>query len=222
MRVKITDGIVTAVLQELIPIGNENARPRIKMTAEYITIHNTGNPGASAKANSNYVRNQNGYKSWHFTIDDKHIIQQLPIDEHGWHAGDGANGPGNRKSIGIEVCEVPWAEEVAVKFVAELLIALEMDISKVVPHKRWSGKNCPRLILPYWQKFINDIKREMEVFALAEVKRFKNIKEMPEWMQVYVRRWVDKGYIKGNDKGELDFSEDMVRVLIISERMINR
>ena len=146
MRVKITDGIVTAVLQELIPIGNENARPRIKMTAEYITIHNTGNPGgASAKANSNYVRNQNGYKSWHFTIDDKHIIQQLPIDEHGWHAGDGANGPGNRKSIGIEVCEVPWAEEVAVKFVAELLIALEMDISKVVPHKRWSGKNCPEI-----------------------------------------------------------------------------
>ena len=62
----------------------------------------------------------------------------------------------------------------------------------------------------------------MEVFALAEVKRFKNIKEMPEWTQVYVRRWVDKGYIKGNDKGELDFSEDMVRVLIISERMINR
>lgn len=218
---KITDGIVTAILQELIPIGNENARPRIKMLAEYITIHNTGNPDASAKANSNYVRKQNGFKSWHFTVDDKNIIQQLPINETGWHAGDGATGPGNRKSIGIEICEVAGAEEKAVKFVAELLIALDMDISRVVPHKHWSGKNCPRLILPHWDVFINDIKKEMELIAVAEVKRYKNIKEMPEWMQVYVRKWVEKGYLKGNSNGELDFSEDMVRVLIISERMIN-
>lgn len=54
---------------------------------------------------------------------------------------------------------------------------------------------------------------------MAEIKRFKNINEMPEWMQVHVRKWVEKGYIKGNDKGELDFSEDMIRVLIIAERM---
>lgn len=54
---------------------------------------------------------------------------------------------------------------------------------------------------------------------MEEVKRYKNIKDMPEWMQVYVKGWVDKGYIKGNSSGELDFSDDMIRVLIISERM---
>lgn len=64
-------------------------------------------------------------------------------------------------------------------------------------------------------------KREVDTIV-AEIKRFKNIKDMPEWMQAYVRKWVDKGYIKGNDKGELDFSEDMIRVLIISERMMNK
>lgn len=61
--------------------------------------------------------------------------------------------------------------------------------------------------------------REEGIKIMAEIKRYKNINEMPEWMQVYVKRWVEKGYIKGNDKGELDFSEDMIRVLIISERM---
>ena len=94
---KASNGKVDVAIQELIPATSKNARPGIKMVAEYITIHNTGNPGASAKANSNYVRKQNGFKSWHFTIDDKYIIQQLPINEIGWHAGDGAAGPGNKK-----------------------------------------------------------------------------------------------------------------------------
>lgn len=219
---KVSNGIVDVAIQELIPATSKNARSGIKMAAEYITIHNTGNPGASAKANSNYVRKQNGFKSWHFTVDDKNIIQQLPINETGWHAGDGASGPGNRKSIGIEICEVAGAEENAIKFVAELLIALKIDISKVVPHRHWSGKNCPRLILPHWDKFVDDIKKEMELIALAEVKRYKNIKEMPEWMQIYVRKWVEKGYIKGNSAGDLDFSEDMVRILIITERMMGK
>jgi len=60
--------------------------------------------------------------------------------------------------------------------------------------------------------------REVKRFV-DEVKRYKNIKDMPEWMQEYVKKWVNKGYIKGNSTGELDFSEDMIRVLIISERM---
>lgn len=68
-----------------------------------------------------------------------------------------------------------------------------------------------------WDELLFNLKGVVE--KVAEIKRYKNIKDMPEWMQVYVKKWVEKGYIKGNDKGELDFSEDMIRVLIISERM---
>lgn len=223
---QIVNGIVLNVegiriIQHLIPISNKNARPGYAMNAECFAVHNTGNPGASAKANSEYVDNQTGYVSWHFTVGNCEVYQELPITESGWHAGDGANGPGNRKSIGIEIAEVPGAEETAIKFIAELLKATGLGIDRVLPHKHFSGKNCPRLILPHWDKFINEIKKEMELIVLAAVKRYKNIKEMPEWMQVYVTKWVDKGYIKGNTTGELDFSEDMVRVLIIAERMMN-
>ncbi len=55
---------------------------------------------------------------------------------------------------------------------------------------------------------------------VQEIKRYKNIKDMPEFFQTYIKKWVEKGYIKGNSDGTLDFSEDMIRVLIISERMI--
>ena len=104
----------------------------------------------------------NGYVSWHFTVGDNEIYQELPITVSGWHSGDGTNGTGNRKSIGIEIAEVDGAEEMAIKFVAELLVALNMTIDKVVPHKHWSGKNCPRLILPHWDVFIDNIKKEFK------------------------------------------------------------
>ena len=51
------------------------------------------------------------------------------------------------------------------------------------------------------------------------VKRYKNINEMPVFYQEHVKRWVDKGFIRGNTDGTLDFTEDMLRCLIISERM---
>ena len=84
---KINNGIVDTAIQKLIPISNLKARPRYPMTAEFITIHNTGNAGATGKQNADYVVNQNEYKSWHFTIGNDEVYQHLPITESGWHAG---------------------------------------------------------------------------------------------------------------------------------------
>ncbi len=164
---QIKNGIVTElegirIVQHLIPVSNTLARPQYPMTPEYITIHNTGNPGASALANSKYVDVVNSYVSWHFTVGPGEVYQELPIVESAWHAGDGANGTGNRKSIGIEIAEVEGAEETAIKFVAQLIEATGISLSKVVPHQHWSGKYCPRLILPHWAEFINNIKKELE------------------------------------------------------------
>ena len=46
----------------------------------------------------------NNYQtSFHFAVDDKEVVQGLPLDRNGWHAGDG-NGKGNREGIAIEIC----------------------------------------------------------------------------------------------------------------------
>ncbi len=164
---QIKNGIVTGLegirlIQHLIPVSNKLARPQYPMTPEYITIHNTGNPGASALANSKYVDAVNSYTSWHFTVGPGEVYQELPITESAWHAGDGENGTGNRKSIGIEIAEVDGAEETAIRFVAQLIQATGISLSKVKPHQHWSGKYCPRLILPHWAEFIYNIKKELE------------------------------------------------------------
>ncbi|MBD5074464.1 N-acetylmuramoyl-L-alanine amidase, partial [Xanthomonas citri pv. citri] len=94
------------IIQDFIPVGANN-RPGYAMTPLYITVHNTANTavGADAAAHARYLKNPDTTTSWHFTVDDSVIYQHLPIDENGWHAGDGTNGTGNRKSIGIEICE---------------------------------------------------------------------------------------------------------------------
>lgn len=69
---------------------------------------------------------------------------------------------------------------------------------------------------PYIEDFR---KRQEEDKIVAEIKRYKNIKDMPEFYQGFIKKWVDNGYIKGNTDGTLDFTEDMIRVLIIAERM---
>ncbi|MGR5954222.1 N-acetylmuramoyl-L-alanine amidase [Bacillus paranthracis] len=107
--------------------------------------------GADARAHANYLVNGGDGKSWHFTVDSNRIVQHLPINENGWHAGDG-NGTGNRSSIGIETCENSDGNfEKALANVAKLVKFLMgqtgIGIGNVVPHQRWSGKYCPRPIL---------------------------------------------------------------------------
>lgn len=150
---------------DLIPVSNKIARPAIPMIAEYLTIHNTGNSkkGADAEMHTEYVDTQTGYISWAFTVDDKEIIQELPINEIGWHSGDG-RGTGNMKSIGIEICEnegIDWekAKANAIKLIVFLIKNVSsLKSNPIKPHQFWSGKYCPHKILDEgWDKFINQV-----------------------------------------------------------------
>ncbi len=74
--------------------------------------------------------------------------------------------------------------------------------------------------LPYIKELQNRQMNEKGVEEIvAEIKRYKNISEMPEFYQGYIKKWVDAGYINGKSDGSLDFTEDMIRCLIIAERM---
>lgn len=141
------------IIRDIVPKSVKNVRPGYKMTPRWITIHETDNtsPGAGARNHAIYLKNGAGgaSKSWHFTVDDKEIYQHLPTNEAGWHAGDGANGTGNRQSIGIVICvnrdgNYEKAKENAAWLVRKLMKEHNIPIERVVQHNRWSGKNCPR------------------------------------------------------------------------------
>ncbi|SHF20623.1 N-acetylmuramoyl-L-alanine amidase [Seinonella peptonophila] len=108
-----------------------------------------------------YNGNNERVASWHYTVDESGIYQSVPDDEVAFHAGDGANGTGNRYSIGVEICvnhdgNFIKAKENAAALVRYLMDKHKIDINHVVPHNKWSGKNCPRHIRAEgWDKFIN-------------------------------------------------------------------
>lgn len=69
----------------------------------------------------------------------------------------------------------------------------------------------------YIQKYRTELK-ESEDMSNAVV-RYKNVAEMPMHYQSFVRDLVNRQIIRGNEKGELNMTEDMIRTLIMSDRL---
>lgn len=155
------------ITQDFIPKGRVN-RPGHSMTPKYITIHNTGNTSKDVNAamHARYVKNQSTTASWHYTVDDGDTIyQHLPTNENGWHAGDGSSGIGNRRSIGIEICEYKGidqnkANDNSIWLINKLMKEFTIELANIVPHQKWSGKYCPHNLLPNWSSFIEKIRVE--------------------------------------------------------------
>lgn len=155
------------IVQKLVPSSKYNINCPYKMSPEYITVHNTAND-ASALNEIAYMSNNNNEVSYHFAVDDKMIVQGLPLDRNGWHAGDG-NGTGNRKSIGIEICysksggdKFTKAEKNAIELIVQLLKERGWSIDRVKKHQDWSGKYCPHRTLDLgWNRFIKMIEDKL-------------------------------------------------------------
>ncbi|MGY8615268.1 N-acetylmuramoyl-L-alanine amidase [Bacillus velezensis] len=164
------------ITKDFIPVGHNN-RPGYAMNPAYITVHNTANTarGANAAMHARYEKNPETPTSWHFTVDEKEIYQHLPLNENGWHAGDGNRGTGNRKSIGIEICENSDGDfEKAVAnaqwLIKKLMKEQGISLANVVPHQHWSGKYCPRKLLDRWDSFKAGISGAPSSPAKTEVK----------------------------------------------------
>ncbi|WEZ02578.1 N-acetylmuramoyl-L-alanine amidase [Bacillus subtilis] len=142
-----------AVKKNLVSEAKYSLKCPNYMDAEYITIHNTAND-ASAANEISYMIGNTSSTSFHFAVDDKEVRQGIPTNRNAWHTGDGTNGTGNRKSIGVEICysksggpKYKAAEKLAIKFVAQLLKERGWGIDRVRKHQDWNGKYCPHRIL---------------------------------------------------------------------------
>lgn len=127
-----------------------------------ITVHNTAN-SASAANEIAYMAGNDKETSYHFAVDEKEIVQALPLDRNGWHAGDGATGSGNRRTIAIEICRSTsndlnlflQAEKNAAWLCAYLCQQYGWTTKDIYTHKHWSGKNCPHKTLELgWDRFL--------------------------------------------------------------------
>lgn len=136
------------VIVDIVPKGKCIPNTTIKPTS--ITIHMTGNVGASAKNNHNYMKNINKsgsrIASWHFTVGYDEIYQAVPTNKKAYHAGCTS---GNNSSIGIEIAMYNDKEKQlqayknAIELVKILMAYHKFDTSKVKRHYDWTKKHCP-------------------------------------------------------------------------------
>ena len=221
------------IIKDFVPAHKYGLKCPYFMVPEFFVIHNTSGD-ASAKNEIAYMKNNHLQTSFHFAVDDKEVRQGVPIDRNAFHAGDGANGNGNRKGIGVEICysksggvRFEKAEEKAAEFVAEKLIEFGWKINRVKKHQDFSGKYCPHRTLELgWERFLKKVELYMDLLARVEALEKKTDKfiyawvddNMPDWAKPTVIKLMNKGILQGDEEGKLNLDENMLRMLVINDR----
>ena len=157
------------VRKKLVSKDKYDIKCPYEMEAEFFVVHNTAND-ASANNEISYMISNDLETSFHYAIDNVEVVQGLPENRNGWHAGDGAEGEGNRKGIGIEICyslsggaKFTAAEKLAASFIAEKLKERGWGIDKIKKHQDFDGKYCPHRTLNLgWQRFLDMVQTELD------------------------------------------------------------
>lgn len=212
--------------KELLKNGHR-CRPGGRFEKTSITIHSTGNPPSTAQNERDWLDNPSNRReaSWHYVVDEKGVIQAIPDEEEAWHCG---NTIGNRFSIGLEICEGGDREKTlrnAVDFVVQKMKEYGFSLTDIVRHYDWTGKNCPRILIDKkyikdgmdWEWFMKEIESRLRKEKEME-KVYNWTLEVPEWGRPTVQKLLDKGYLQGNEKGELELTYAMLKLLVINDR----
>ena len=95
----------------------------------------------------------------------------------------------------------------------------------------WGGNwtspvDKPHFQLPYWGSTTTMLKNLYgtpeefkKTWSDEEVEKVYNwTEEVPDWARQTVQKLLDKGYLVGNDKGELELTYSMLKLLVINDR----
>lgn len=183
-----------------------------------------------------------------FAQADGTVYQTLPWETIAWHCGGSANSTHigvemTEPSAGMTYAEA--AEQIAgtyhtaVELFAALCKQYELDpaqdgviIGHAEGHRRGVASNHadPEHL---WRQlgmgctmdgFRRDVAEAMAKEDREEVPdmpRYDSVAEMPQWARAGVQRLIDRGALQGNTDGKLDVSEDMLRTMIVCQRMVD-
>ena len=153
---------------------NEYSRPQLPLNeVDYIAIHYTANPGATAQNNRDYFENlattNEAKVSSHFVVGlEGEVIQCIPTSEMSY-----ATNSRNVDSISIECChndETGVFEQTTydstVKLTAWLCARFGLTSEQVIRHYDVTGKECPKYYVDHpdaWEQMKADIAAQITV-----------------------------------------------------------
>lgn len=153
---------------------NEYSRPQIPIeSVQYIAIHYTANPGATAIANRNYFENlantHDTKVSSHFVVGlEGEVVQCIPTSEMSY-----ATNSRNVDTLSIECCHPDETGKFndatydsVVKLTAWLCTRFGLTSENVIRHYDVTGKDCPKYYVENpdaWLQMKADIAAQIEV-----------------------------------------------------------
>lgn len=202
----------------------------------YLVVHYTGAPGTARNNGAYFASRGDIGASAHYFVDAQDIVQSVPDGDRAWHCGAASyRHPEcrNDNSIGVELCCYqdaagrwrfdPATVANAAAFVRELMARYGINADHVVRHYDVTGKVCP-------EPFVRDAAAWAEFKARLtapeteedDMTRYNTVAEMPEYYRAEAQRLLESGALRGRGDGQLDVSEDMLRTLIIVQRLLEQ
>lgn len=83
-------------------------------------------------------------------------------------------------------------------------------------HRDYANKSCPGNYL--YSRMGEIAEKVNEILEEENTMRYNKIEEMPKWAQPEIQELVDANALRGDEKGNLNLTEDMIRMLIINKR----
>lgn len=69
------------------------------------------------------------------------------------------------------------------------------------------------------EKEMEELKKDLAVIKESLKKKvYNSIEEVPVWAKTTIEKLVDKGYLLGDDKGNLNLDDNLIRILVINDR----
>lgn len=219
---------------EFVSCDPSNYRAGRTQPVRYIVMHYTANNGDTARNNCDYYHRVGGLQaSAHYFCDEYGAMQSVLECDTAWHCGARAYWHPecrNGNSIGIEMCSrkradgsyyiKPETVANAAALAREIMQRYGIDTEHVVRHYDVTGKRCP---MPWvddpaqWAAFKAMLTTNTDEED-EDMTRYNTIDEVPDWAQDTVRDLMAAGALRGDERGNLNLSLDMIRGLMIGTR----
>lgn len=183
-----------------------------------------------------------------FVQADGTVYQTLPWETIAWHCGGSANSthigvemtePGAGMAYAESAEQITGTYRTAVALFAQLCEMYSLDpladgviIGHAEGHRRGMASNHadPELLWNTYgmgytmDGFRQDVYAEMhknDEEDDEDMIRYNTIEEVPSWAREEAQRLIDRGALQGGTDGRLDLSEDMLRTMIVCQRMVD-
>lgn len=185
---------------------------RKRNSTKRIILHHS----ASDTGNAKIIHGWHLGRGWsgigyHLVINTDDTIEQgRPLNTVGSHSGPA----GNPDSVGI--CMIGNFQNYAPS--SKQMKALIWAIKKVrevygdipvIGHKNVMPTACPGKHFPWVE-----LKKRLEENKVI----YKTLQEVPDWGKAIVKKLVDRKSLQGDEKGNLNLSDDLVRTLVVLDR----